>query len=257
MGKRKSSLKKAELTTQQIVVLIVLLVSFIILLLFLFKLNFQELSEKEICQSSIQLNSKATVFGKIDCKINYLCISGGGECKSFTSKKIANIDLKDKETAKKEIMKILAEEMADCWWMFGEGKVDYIGTGAFDQRACAVCSEIAFDEKIIFSGLGVISYKEFYEFLNKEKRGTTQKTYLAYWDNLAVDKLDSTFLSSSIAFDKKYGIYTGRDKTGKLLELLPWVTKDTKGDPKEAISPVLLDRTNSNQLKCTYFVTTP
>jgi hypothetical protein len=155
--------KRGELTTQQIVMLIVLLASFVVLFLFLVKVNFQDTSQKEICQSSVQLIGKAktTFFSNIDCKIHYLCISGGGECKGFTSKDTAKISLNDAEVAKKEIMKVIADEMADCWWMFGEGKVDYSG-GAWvkDSAVCAVCTQFAFDEKIINLPLENIPYRK-------------------------------------------------------------------------------------------------
>ncbi len=88
--------KNAEITTQQIVILVILLASFIVLLFFLFKLNVKELSEKEICQSSVQLAKKASFFGKIDCKTSYICISGGGECKGFVSSETIKLNLNDK-----------------------------------------------------------------------------------------------------------------------------------------------------------------
>jgi hypothetical protein len=140
--------KRAELTTQQIVLLIILLVSFAVLLFFIYQLNFQELSEKQICQNSIQVKSKTSFFSEIDCKTNYICISGGDSCSNFNAKTSIKIDLSAKDGGKEQIMKVIADEMADCWWMFGEGKLDYVGGIDTPGYRCAICSTIEFDEKI-------------------------------------------------------------------------------------------------------------
>src|SRR3989344_4486096 len=86
--KMKTYLKsrKAELTTTQLVVLIVLIVSFIIILFLIFRLNPGEQSDKEICHNSVILKSRtAGVAGSLDCKTNYLCVSGNGDCEGFTA----------------------------------------------------------------------------------------------------------------------------------------------------------------------------
>jgi hypothetical protein len=244
--------KKAELTTQQIVMIIVLLVSFIVLLIFIFKVNFQNTSEKEICQSSVQLSGKTSFFGKIDCKIHYLCISGGGECKGFTYKDTAKISSTKDSDKKNEIMKVLADEMADCWWMFGEGKIDYANWGVVSSTACAVCTQFAFDEKLISNDkLGSISYEEFYNFLKNTKMGDTQKTYAEYM-NIDKSKLDASFLGKKIEFGKKYSIYTGRVEAGTITSWIPGgIIKDS------SITPTILERDDSSTLKCSSFVTTP
>ncbi len=73
--------KRGELTTQQIVMMIVLITSFIILLLLLVRLNLGKETQKEICHNSIIMKSKGKgIIGNIDCKTNYVCISGGNDC---------------------------------------------------------------------------------------------------------------------------------------------------------------------------------
>ena len=244
------SKKKAELTTQQIVMIIVLLTSFVILLVFLFKVNFQGTSEKEVCQSSIQLTGKTSFFGKIDCKTNYVCISGGGECKGFTSRETVNINLNDK-SSKNKIMKALADKMVDCWWMFGEGKINYVDWKAFSTRVCAVCSEIAFDEKLISNKeFNSISYADFYSFLktNYTNEDKTQ-TYFDYLQLIELNKLNEIYIDTGIFFNQKYGIYTGRDEKG--MAPLPFSGSNA------VVPPLLLDRTKSNLIGCKSFVTTP
>ena len=73
-----SKTRKGELTTQQIIMIIIIVISFVVLLYFLFRLNPAETSSKQICYNSVALISKGKgLIGSLDCKTNYLCISGG------------------------------------------------------------------------------------------------------------------------------------------------------------------------------------
>ena len=76
---------KGELTTQQIVTLIILVVSFAVILFLIFRLNLGETTQKEICHNSVLMKAKSLPgTGYLDCKTNYVCISGGGECDEFS-----------------------------------------------------------------------------------------------------------------------------------------------------------------------------
>src|SRR3989338_2930165 len=107
--------KKGELTTTQLVTIVVLIVSFIIILFLIFRLNPGEQTNKEICHNSVVLKGKTSGFaGSLDCRTNYLCISGGGDCQDASTSKI-EVDASNKN----EIMEAIAKEMADCRYMFG------------------------------------------------------------------------------------------------------------------------------------------
>ena len=209
--------RKGELTTQQIVGLIILIVSFAVILILIFKLNLGEETNKEICHNSVLLKDKSVIGGELDCRTSYVCISGGGECEGINPTETIEIDLnQEPDKIKNDTMKAIAEEMADCWWMFGEGKVDYIGGIHFTgNKACALCSKISFDEKIINDGgLGdEIPYEDFYkDFLDKESKDKTQ-TYLEYLDIDDVEKIGGSYLDNKINFENNYYILTGiRDK---------------------------------------------
>jgi hypothetical protein len=189
MKKTKNS--RGELTTQQIVLLIILVTSFSIILFFFFKLNLGETTNKQICHNSVILKGKSVAgFGSLDCRTNYLCISGGEECEGINPTETVEVNPDNKE----EIMESIASEMADCWWMFGEGKVDYVGTKekALGTNVCAACSIIKFD-KTIQDSLGEISYEELInKGLNKPK--DSQETYLSYlYDVNSVTELYDKF----------------------------------------------------------------
>lgn len=194
--------KKGELTTRQIVLLIILIASFSIILIFLSNLNLGETSDKEICRNSVIMKSKGGSLsqGSLDCKTIYICISGGDKCESFLPTITKEIDLnQEEEKIKKDVIKAIAEEMADCWWMFGEGKVEYADSPQFlGETHCGICSEIKFDKKIQ-EKIKEISYKEFYESLTKLKKDDSQ-TYSEYlYRKSTLDGLKETGIARDIS----------------------------------------------------------
>src|SRR3989339_874739 len=92
-------------------------------------LSLGEISEKEICHNSVVLKGQSPSnfdVGNLDCKTNYVCISGGEDCKDFNPTNIINININQKsEKIENDTMKAIVDEMKDCWWMFGEGKINY------------------------------------------------------------------------------------------------------------------------------------
>ncbi len=210
--------KKGELTTQQIVILIIVITSFVIILFLLFRLNLGETSNKEICHNSVVLKSKGEgLVGKLDCKTNYVCISGGGDCEDISPTATIKIDL-SKPNAKNETMKAIADEMADCWWMFGEGELNYVGATIGGGTNCAICSIVKFDNKILEKDYK-ISYREFYGYLNSISKDAT-KTYFTYlYNSYDVEKFQNEVSYLKIDLDKdfilnneKYAVLTGVKK---------------------------------------------
>ncbi len=174
--------KNAALTTQQIVVLIILITSFSILLFFLFRMNFQETADKEICRNSVVLRGQSVTpkeATSLKCQTNYVCITKDGSCEglSYYSYKI---DVSNKE----ELYSALAKEMADCWWMFGEGEINYVEGDMTKQLYCSICSQVTFDDSIMeieeFSN-GYIDKNDFYfNYLAKEEISEGKETYAEY-----------------------------------------------------------------------------
>jgi len=213
--KEKNIGKKGEITTKQLVTIIVLIVSFIVVLFLLFRLNLGETSNKEICHNSIVLRGQAGIIsGPLNCRTNYLCISGGEKCGGITPTETINVDPKNKE----EIMKALAEEMADCWWMFGEGEVSYVDRNAFNDVACSICSIVEFDKKVK-EGVKPIEYRDFYDYLRITSKSDSQ-TYLQYlYDVNSLENLEEGFnqtfgdvLDETLDSEKNYVILTGMSK---------------------------------------------
>jgi hypothetical protein len=212
--------EKGELTTQQIAILIITITSFVIILFLLFRLNLGETSDKQVCHNSVVLKSKGSLGEKLDCKTNYVCISGGGKCEADSSINI-KIDL-NKQTAREDIMKAIADEMADCWWMFGEGKLNYIGEDFGGKTSCAICSVINFDDKIIdliSEKSFMITYREFYEYLNSVKKDDAQTYFTYLYKSYDVNKFQEDISYLKIDLDKElilsdesYNVITGVKK---------------------------------------------
>jgi hypothetical protein len=199
---------KGELTTQQIVMLIILIVGFVVILVLLFRLNLGKTTDEEICHNSVVMRDRTKIVSALNCKTSYVCISGGDNCKEIDSTTNIEVNPTDKE----EIMKAIADEMSGCWWMFGEGEIDY-GSAWLTNYHCALCSVVKFDKKIQ-TEFSEISYKEFYDYLKNTKKDET-RTYLWYlYGTIDVDFIEEMNEKIDIDDEKiftseKYVIVTG------------------------------------------------
>jgi hypothetical protein len=169
--------KKAELTTQQIVLLVILIASFAVLLLFLFNLDLGKESDKELCHNSVITRGNALIPTEavpLNCKRSYICLSFDGSCEKMTSPEIKEVE------TEQEVYQVLADELAECWWMFGEGKVNYVGKETFENLYCSLCSQIAFDDSVkeIFPS-GNFSYTDLKKYL-LETKFEGDKSYYGY-----------------------------------------------------------------------------
>lgn len=138
--------KKAELTTKQLVTIIILIISFAVILFLLMRLDLGGATNKEVCHNSVVMVGKSDFIGSLDCRTDYDCISAGGDCSDFSETQ--KIEAKTEEEIKNAIQK----EINDCWWMFGNGTIDYVGynwkVDKFVGTGCAICDIVKFDEKI-------------------------------------------------------------------------------------------------------------
>lgn len=171
--------KRGEITTQHIVILIVVIASFAIILFFLMRLGLGEMTEKEICHNSVVARGSSVLPGEsipLNCHREYVCITEDGTCENMTKPR------KEKVDNKEEVYGVLAEEMADCWWMFGEGGVNYVGSDYFSGMYCSICNQVAFDNSLqeeIFE-TETIDKEDFYNYLANENVSGMDLTYSEY-----------------------------------------------------------------------------
>ena len=176
--------KKGELTSQQIVILIILVASFAVLLYFLMQLGLGKQTESEVCHNSVVMRGSSvtpTEVVPLDCQRKYVCVTADGSCEKMTK------PIKEKVKTKEEVYEVLAKEMADCWWMFGEGKVNYMGKDFTENLYCSICSQIAFDDSVSKDikefKRGELDREEFYKYLTLTKIPRGEVTYAKYLFN--------------------------------------------------------------------------
>lgn len=205
--------KKGELTTQQIVVLIILIASFAVIVYFLVNLGLGNESDKDICHNSVVMRGASVVPTEsvpLDCKRSYVCISADGSCEGMTKpivKKVSNNE---------DVYSVLAEEMASCWWMYGEGKIDYVGKDYFENLYCSVCSQVAFDDSVgekIFKE-GYFEKEELYSYMSFNNVSSSDETYMEYLYKTndyasLVNSGDSVLDFGKIDLLKQYYVLTG------------------------------------------------
>lgn len=193
-------MKKGELMTSQIVGFILLIISFIIVLWIYFQIAFPEQIDRTTCHESVVLRATlgavtpldiGTKFTPLQCKTEKICI--GGDCKEFEgAKNVLNIKAKDIDDDR-DVEKVIAQEMVDCWTMMGAGKVAVFTTDIPAQyhlsklaSTCVVCSRIAISDNIdkkIVDEVNPMDYMfnhkvpgeevSYYEFFSGDSSGAT------------------------------------------------------------------------------------
>jgi len=203
----------AAMEKETIVKLIVIFVCFAVILVFIWMLwgNTGAQGKEEACRQSIALASKG---GKsfLSCSTSFVCISGGKNCASSVSKYDEVIKVNPEE--KSEILKAIAVQMQDCWWMFAEGQQDYLSFWQIVSTRCGICSSIRFDEEIQTKSKP-ISYGDLYQYLltTYPKSGVN---YLNYLYGLPPQLTVSELLSTDW---EKYGLKAGKMDFSSKLDL--------------------------------------
>jgi len=174
--------KGSEMSIGLIITIIIILASFIVLLFFWLRANPGGESEKDVCHNSVVIRGNSIVHGlsseliPLKCYREYVCITKDGSCDIM-----AKPYTKEKVKTKEEVYKILADKLADCWWMFGEGKMNYVGKDFGSKLYCSFCSQIAFDDSVkeIF-GSNEFNKEELYLYMKNKNMTAQEVSYLEY-----------------------------------------------------------------------------
>lgn len=206
-------MKKGEITTQQIVLLIILLVSFVVILFLLFRLELGKQSDAEICHNSVVMRSTPLPEGAtpLKCSRAYVCLSKDNTCEAMANSEIIKVKTKE------DVYNALAEEMADCWWMFGEGKIDYVGKDLKENLYCSICTQLVLDNSVgeIEGIQGKIDQRDFYSSLEKMQMPDKETSYLEYLTGYATFSSFQSAIGSkgvtfgSFEFNKPYFVMMG------------------------------------------------
>jgi hypothetical protein len=149
----------------------------------------------------------------LKCSREYICLTKDGSCEGMTSPEII------KTKSKEEVYNALAEKMADCWWMFGEGKINYVGKDMKENLYCSICSQIMFDNSLTeIEGLEEnINEKEYYLYLEDKIMSDSEReeTYLKYLTGSnSVKEIEDSLKNAegsfgSFEYNKIYFLMTG------------------------------------------------
>ncbi len=182
--------KKGVLVQNIIIGIIILVISAAIIFFFLRAFPYRETIDKEACHQSVILRSQQIAGLQpgqlagipLNCKTQEVIISSPDE--NFIKSEIAN-------------------QMYDCWWMLGEGKMQFWSESAWRtigvpgagtaKTHCNICSIIRFEDQAKDKQIDLLSY------LDETKIPTKNITYIEYFMNpgtklpaeLKVDKLDT------------------------------------------------------------------
>ncbi|HDZ60450.1 MAG TPA: hypothetical protein ENH46_01960 [Candidatus Pacearchaeota archaeon] len=213
--------RKAELTTQQIVLLIILIASFIVILFLLFRLNLGEITDNELCHNSVVMRGNAALSKDLiplNCKTSYICITEDGTCEEMTKPDIKEVK------SEEEVYQVLADEMADCWWMFGEGKVNYVSRDLTNENHCSICSQIGFDNSLYDEDFGDkifetenIDKKKLYDYMEDNKISGKEINYYEYLYGVKnVPELTSQYSYGKINLEEQSYLVMGIKSKGTL-----------------------------------------
>ena len=198
--------KKGALTQTVIISIVIIIFSAAIIFFFFKALPYKELIDKEACHQSVVLRNNAFLRGEnilpelipLNCKTQEIEISSTNE--EFIKREIANA-------------------MYDCWWMLGEGKMNFFESELTKQSYCVLCSTIKFSESTQEKISKINGFDEYLISTNIPNKNTT---YLQYFsgdpeiafteENLITE--DGAFIDTSTDYVIVYSVV----KRDKLIE---------------------------------------
>ena len=152
--------KKGDIAPKTIVEIVLLALGFMMVLYVYSQFAGEGMTDRAVCSQSVVY--RGTLFDKygfttkeivpLKCKTRLICISDKtkGDCGEELVGKYDTIKIDAREDKiDNQIKMTLAREMADCWSMLGEGKVQLFSRNYFTRSSKGViCSQIAFDKSI-------------------------------------------------------------------------------------------------------------
>lgn len=143
----------------------------------LFPMLFAE-SDREACRISVEAKSRTKIFQDSPIVSDIICKTQYVEVTDKAIKKNDKIIAALGKNPEQKVKKTIADEMYDCWYQMGEGKLDPWGDWGVKQNHCIICSEITFSDKAK-QKFGTL--KELNKFLCDTTIPGSTKTYCTYF----------------------------------------------------------------------------
>ncbi len=178
--------------------LIAMLLIFSVLLFFVSGFKPYEQVDKKVCHESVvykatvpETNDIKVVNIPLICKTEKICFASSvldsplswDNCDDhYQGEEYDTIRIGGSvEERQKEINRVIAEKMAECWSMMGEGKLNIYSRGVYDQRYCNICTRFAFGKAL--SGKIGGEFNGTQRYLTTHIVPNTKKTFWQYVTN--------------------------------------------------------------------------
>ena len=159
----------------------------------------KDVSKREICKRSVEYSSSLYKMHvepeDLLGKINYVLsdpFGNPGELECSTN--YINFKSDDSEVIKREI----ADEMVDCWELYGEGELEIFDTK--DNNYCVVCSRLTFDEEVDVDHF-TLFLKQNYAPVNMYKKENEkldeEPSYWDYFMGVDIENFETTYYENS------------------------------------------------------------
>ncbi|MGB9748514.1 MAG: hypothetical protein ACP5OZ_03015 [Candidatus Woesearchaeota archaeon] len=192
-----------------VAIIIVLIVIFILLVIAgLLSQVSNESAKESACRASVLKNyigKNALSFSDavLQCESKDISIKKDGIY--INNKKQVSYKGLSNEEVKNSTMKILADEMAKCWNIFVEGKIEYNKVLVGNKILCNVCSKINVKD----APFNEITFSELMDFLMKNEMKDKKMSYFDYlYPNADKNKKEEVFENVYIISLKIYGVAT-------------------------------------------------
>lgn len=234
-------MKKAQINTVVVMSIVIIIALLLIIIGSKIFETYSKKGEIEVCKLSVLTQSKLEITGtsplSLNCKRRFIDIYDTKVQTGYDPDKTKAIDvsingvLKDKfETLNNDIVSyIVAEEMSNCWYQFGEAKTEIFpndekvteAIGTSDDDICFICSEMEFIDIKNEQYSGLMNYLKnnypkdkkytYWEYLNQ--KSLSEHTLTKYIDDCNKDTINDLWNNEPFVFksDETYAIIFYKD----------------------------------------------
>jgi len=185
--------KRGTLVQATLIGIIIILLGAAMIFFFLKAVPFNEQTDIEACHNSVILRNNALLKGEgptpeipLNCKTQKVKIS---------------------TTNSEIIQKEIANQMYTCWWMLGEGKMEFWSESSWKEfglgnvkSACVICSTIEFSDALKRKNLQL----DMASYIENTKVPSRNITYLQYFTEDDDVKFPTDVDATKISTDKDY-----------------------------------------------------
>lgn len=206
---KKMLKKKKAMTAGFLVTLIIVILSFMMIsgTIFRFLSNTKDKDAEILCHDSVAFRA-SSALGVLGTDLKYAPLI----CKTLDQK--IKPEGGTLEEQKEDVQKKLADKMARCWWMFGEGRYEgsiFNNIPFLQKSKCFMCYVLIVDEGSKFKAeTNAVTPREFDIFLSATESRRLNSTYLNYFQFGGQSGKGQGIVLNSFVNDNNHGIKPSR-----------------------------------------------